>query len=181
MNEVFIENKRFNILIEHQLIIEKVNELANKILMHYSNVTEPIQIVAVMNGAFIFAADLMRKLDQRFRIHFIKLSSYEGVIQSNEITCDHNFKFEVFQNQHVLILDDIIETGRTLEKLIQCYKNLPIKSIHIVCLMIKPASVLQELPILASGFEVEKQFVVGYGMDYCECGRGLKNIYQLIQ
>ena len=132
-----------------------------------------------MNGAFIFSADLLRELDERFTIQFVHISSYLGMSQNSEIKLDSTIDWTAFQGKNVLIVEDIIESGNTLTELISQFYNLKLKSLKIVCLIIKPHCVKVNFKDLIVGFEIKDEFIVGYGMDYNGLGRGLKDIYQL--
>jgi hypoxanthine phosphoribosyltransferase len=179
MDKIVIQELEFIRLIKAEEIQNRIRELANLILNHYQNTLGEIHVLIIMNGGFMFASDLLRFLDQRFIAHFIRIKSYDGFVQSEEIRLDADVSWDQFKNKPILLIEDIIDSGRTLRQLHDQMKSKEIENIITVSLLIKPNSVITEFENLFYGFTIQDEFVIGYGMDYNGIGRGLEHIYQL--
>ena len=153
---------------------EKGNIITN--LFNFNN--EPIVVIGVMNGAFTFVADLVRKLKSDLHIDFISVSSYEGTESTGELKMLKDIKVDI-KDKNVLLIEDIVDTGTTLQYFINKIETESPASVHIASLLVKPAAMKFDLYIKFSGFDIENNFVVGYGLDYNDHGRNLKHIYQL--
>lgn len=171
-----IHDKEFTKLISAQEIELRITELAQEINSKYSY-DEIIHALVLMNGAYVFSADLTRKLGN-IKLHFIKSSSYQGLINNGEVKIEA-FDFSIFKNQRVLIIEDIIDTGKTMNALINLLRHNEIAKIEIVTLILKPNKLEYNFDNLIIGFEIGDEFIVGFGMDYNELGRNLKDIYQI--
>ena len=153
-----------------------VNSMANKI--NNSGVQNPL-FIAVLNGSFLFAADLMRRINiPNCEISFVKLSSYSGTETTEEVSeligLGQNIK-----NRNIVIIEDIIDTGITLEKIMSLIEKEEVADIKVATLLFKPDAYIKDIPINYIGKSIENKFVVGYGLDYDEIGRNLPNIYKL--
>ena len=138
--------------------------------------------VGVLNGSFMFMADLVKQVPIPCHIAFMKLSSYHGgLATSRTITEDFNLKVDI-EGRDVILVEDIVDTGNTLRYLVDKLRSLNPASISVCALLYKPDAMEHEIPELEHvGFEIENKFVVGYGLDYQELGRNLKDIYQLVK
>ncbi len=138
--------------------------------------------VGVLNGSFMFMADLVKQVPVPCHIAFMKLSSYHGGLASSRtITEDFNLKVDI-EGRDVILVEDIVDTGNTLRYLVDKLRSLNPASISVCALLYKPDAMEHEIPELEHvGFEIENKFVVGYGLDYQELGRNLKDIYQLVK
>ena len=176
MKEIIINNKIFQQYISKEEIDNIVTEIANKI--NNSNTEKPL-FIAVLNGSFLFAADIMRKITiPNAEISFIKLSSYSGTKTTGEV----NELIGIGQNikgRNVIILEDIIDTGITLEKIMTLLEKKEVADIKVTTLLFKPKAYTKEINIDYIGKSIENDFVVGYGLDYDEIGRNLPHIYKL--
>ena len=176
MRTVTLHNKTFEIYIDSDEILEIVDSMANQI--NNSGVKDPL-FIAVMNGAFLFAADVMRKITiPHAEISFIKLSSYSGIETTGEV----NELIGISDNisgRNIVILEDIIDTGITLEKIMSLLKKENVADIKIATLLFKPESYRSDISIDYIGKSIPNDFVVGYGLDYDEIGRNLPHIYKL--
>ena len=176
MKTVTLHNKTFDIYITSDEISDIVNSIANQI--NNSGIKDPL-FIAVMNGAFLFAADVMRKITiPNSEISFIKLSSYSGI----ESTGDVNELIGIggdISSRNIVILEDIIDTGITLEKIISLLEKEKVADIKIATLLFKPDSYTKDMQIDFIGKSIPNDFVVGYGLDYDEIGRNLPHIYKL--
>ena len=176
MKETIINNKTFQQYISKEEIDNIVTEIANKI--NNSNTEKPL-FIAVLNGSFLFAADIMRRITiPNAEISFIKLSSYEGMKSNGEISELIGIKNNI-SGKNIILLEDIVDTGNTLEKIIELLTKEQVSSIKVATLLFKPNAYKKDLNIDYIGKSIENDFVVGYGLDYNEIGRNLPNIYKL--
>ncbi len=176
MKETIINNKTFQQYISKEEIDNIVTEIANKI--NNSNTKKPL-FIAVLNGSFLFAADIMRRITiPNAEISFIKLSSYEGIKSNGEISELIGIKNNI-SGRNIILLEDIVDTGNTLEKIIELLTQEQVSSIKVATLLFKPNTYKKDLNIDYIGKSIENDFVVGYGLDYDEIGRNLPHIYKL--
>ena len=176
MKEITLHNKNFTIFINENEINNIISALASKI--EKTDIEKPL-FIAILNGSFLFAADLMRKInDLDAEISFLKLSSYDGLNTTGKV----NELIGISKNisgRNIVILEDIIDTGITLEKIILSLKKLDVNSIKVATLLFKPNAYKKDYHIDYIGKSIENDFVVGYGLDFDELGRNLKHIYKL--
>ncbi|MDR1847815.1 MAG: hypoxanthine phosphoribosyltransferase [Bacteroidales bacterium] len=172
-----INNKVFRKYITSEQINQCVKDLSQTIRNRYY-LGEELCFIVVLNGAFVFAADLIREIQNRCEIHFVKISSYEGMI-SNEVRQTSNLPYDLV-NKNVIVIEDIVETGQTIDYLIKQIREIKPKSIEVCTLLYKPKKFRADFSVNYVGMEIEDAFVVGYGMDYNQIGRELKDIYQLV-
>lgn len=176
MKETIINNKTFQQYISKEEIDNIVTEIANKI--NNSNTEKPL-FIAVLNGSFLFAADIMRRITiPNAEISFIKLSSYEGMKSNGEISELIGIKNNI-SGRNIILLEDIVDTGNTLEKIIELLTQEKVISIKVATLLFKPEAYKKDMHIDYIGKSIENDFVVGYGLDYDEIGRNLPHIYKL--
>jgi hypoxanthine phosphoribosyltransferase len=178
MKTVQIEDLFFKPYISEEEIHNKVKELGELILKEYNN--EPPILICVLNGSYVFGADLARAIDAPVEIHFMKVSSYDGLQSTGIITEELPLKIDI-TGKDILIVEDIIETGNTLYHLQQKFLNQNCKSCKIVSLLVKNDILKDRVKVDYTGFEIENDFVVGYGMDYNNKGRNLKSIYTIVK
>ena len=176
MNEINLKDKTFEIFIPETEIAAMVHSVANAI--NNSGIKNPL-CIAVMNGAFLFAADLMRKITiPNTEISFIKLSSYEGTETTREVSKLIGVENNI-SGRNIVVLEDIIDTGITLEKIITLLEKENVADIKIATLLFKPDAYTKDIHIDFIGKLIPNDFVVGYGLDYDEFGRNLPHIYKL--
>lgn len=157
-------------------INQKVNEIAGQISSVYQEKV-PLFLV-VMNGAFMFAADLIRKLDFPAEVVFIRVKSYHGMKSTGEAKIYMPDDVDL-QDRHVIILEDIIDTGNSMSLLLSELQKKQPASLALTAILVKPDALQHDIAIDFPGFEIPDKFVVGYGLDYNGIGRNLKDIYQL--
>jgi len=161
-----------------ETIAERVKELGALLTKQYVG-KNPL-LIAVLNGSFVFAADLMRACDMECEISFVKLSSYEGTGSTGVVTdiigLDENIK-----GRDVIIVEDIIDSGKTMVHFLAKLKEREPGSVSIVTLLLKPEVFGDQFPVDHIGFEIPNKFVIGYGLDYDGLCRNLGDIYQLHQ
>lgn len=176
MNEVKLKDKNFEIFINEKEINDIISNISNRI--NESGIINPL-FIAILNGSFLFAADLMRKINiPDAEISFLKLASYDGLSTTGNVNKLIGLSKKI-EGRNVIVLEDIIDTGITLEKIISLLEKEKVNSIKIATLLFKPNSYQKKFQIDYIGKSIENDFVVGYGLDYDEKGRNLKNIYKL--
>jgi hypoxanthine phosphoribosyltransferase len=174
--EIDIKDKIFEIFISEDEISSIVHSMANQI--NNSGVKDPL-FIAVLNGSFLFAADIMRKINiPNCEISFIKLSSYLGTESTGEVNELIGLGKNI-RNRNIVILEDIIDTGITLEKIIILLEKEEVADIKVATLLFKPEAYKKDIEIDFIGESIANDFVVGYGLDYDEIGRNLPHIYKL--
>lgn len=166
----------FEPLIKAGDIEKRVKEIATEINSDYGN-SHPV-LVGVLNGCFLFIADLVKQINIPCEVTFIKLSSYRGGIASTrEIRNDIGLMVDI-KGRDVLVVEDIVDTGNTAGYLIDKLKANEPASLKLCSLLLKPDALEREIAELKYvGFEIQNHFVVGYGLDYKELGRNLRDIY----
>ena len=167
---------KLTLLYSAKEITARVEEMGKDLSKNFDN-KEPV-FIGVLNGSFIFLSDLIRALSIECEISFLQLKSYDGKKSTGNVDIIKDFDVNL-KNRHVVIVEDIIETGNTLKFLLNKLKNIPTKSIRIVTLLVKGADKPFEFKIDHIGFEISQEFVVGYGLDYNERFRHLDSIYVL--
>ncbi len=176
MKEIQLHDKKFVPYISKEQIAHAVKKLAREIA---DNTKEPVVFVVVLKGSYIFAADLAKHYNKEAVFEFYRLKSYEGTETTGkvEILIDIDTKF--IKNKNVVVLEDIIDTGNTLEKILEeLHKKQP-ASLKIATLFFKPDAYNKNYPIDFIGMKIPNKFIVGYGLDYDEIGRNLPEIYKL--
>ncbi|MGE5354895.1 MAG: hypoxanthine phosphoribosyltransferase [Deltaproteobacteria bacterium] len=175
-SRVVYENMTFAKMIDSEEIESKIAVLASDINREYFG--QKIEVIIVLKGAFIFAADLVRHFNFDHRIHFIQFSSYQGTVSSGLITEKFPLDLDV-KNKKILIIEDIVDTGNTLNYFIQKLGSDAPLSIDIAALLFKTEAYSHNYPVKFSAFQIENKFVIGYGLDLNEQARNLPHIYQL--
>ena len=178
MNEVNYDDKTFEIYLSQDDIQTILNRLAEEINDAYKNVSEPIVLISILDGSFIFMADLVRKLTVPIEIQFVKLKSYQDTTSRGEVA--HLLRLQSsLSGKHVLVVEDVIDTGLTLEVFLkELSKQNPITS-KICTLLSKPDVHNDIIDIDFVGQEIGPEFVIGYGLDISGEGRQHPHIYRL--
>jgi hypoxanthine phosphoribosyltransferase len=178
MDTIQVKDKTFRISIPESKIQERVKVIANKINQEYAG-KNPV-FLSVLNGSFIFSADLLREMNIPCEICFVKLASYQGVNSSGSIRELIGLNVNITE-RHVIIVEDIVDTGLTMAHLLDTLKKQNPSSIDICTLLLKPGKLQVNLDIRYCCFEIPNDFIVGYGLDYDGYGRNTKDIYTLLQ
>ena len=171
---ITIKDKQFEPFIHHEQIADRVSALAEKLNADYIGRT-PIMI-AILNGAFMFAADLVRKLNFDHEIQFAKYSSYDGMNTTGNVKELIGLSISI-KDRDVIIVEDIIDTGTTMSKLIPLLKSKGAKSVEVATLLMKPGKLTVPLDVKYCAMEIPNEFIVGYGLDYDGIGRNYRSIY----
>ncbi|MGF1636597.1 MAG: hypoxanthine phosphoribosyltransferase [Cyclobacteriaceae bacterium] len=173
---MFVLDKEFQLFIPENKIQARIKELAQNINGQYAG-KNPL-FVAILNGSFIFAADLIREISIPCQISFIKTASYENIQSTGNVRQLLGFN-EPLENREVIIIEDIVDTGNTLNSILVDIHKFKPSSVEIATLLFKPEALMHRIKPKFTGFEIPNKFVVGYGLDYNGHGRNLKDIYQL--
>ncbi len=171
-----IKDKAFELYLDDTKIINKVKELAEQINRDYKD-KNPL-FIAILNGSFMFAADLMKYVDVESQITFIKVSSYIATQSTGNIKEAIGLQENIFQRD-IIIIEDIVDSGKTLTHITERFKELGPKSVEIATLLHKPEVNKTDLSLKYVGFDIPNKFVIGYGLDYDGYGRNEHSIYQL--
>jgi hypoxanthine phosphoribosyltransferase len=177
MSIIHLHNKSFEPYLSEALILEKVKELADKLNHDYAD-KKPL-FIAILNGSFMFASDLFKYLSIEAEICFIKLASYKGTKSTGQVVTAIGLDIDI-TNRHVVVLEDIIDTGKTLSHFLPQLQNQQPASLKTAILLHKPEATVFEVPIDYCCFSIPNKFVLGYGLDFDGYGRNIKEIYQLI-
>lgn len=178
MSIVKIKDKTFETSISEQEIKERVRKLAQQMSKDLEG-KNPL-FLAVLNGSFIFAADLMREMTIPCEISFVKLASYQGTTSTGKITEVIGIN-EDLAGRTIVIIEDIVESGKTMKRMIETLGTRNPDSVHICTLFVKPEKLEVDLNIEYSAFSIPNAFIVGYGLDYDQQGRQLKEVYSLVE
>ena len=169
------DSRALGALLEAATIQTRVAQMAREIDADYP-AGEEIHLVCVLKGGFVFMADLIRSMSTRVSLDFIAVSSYgAGTRSSGEVRFQKDLDTSL-QDRHVIIVEDIVDTGLTLKYLQESLKRRAPKSLRTACLLSKPSRRKVEVPVEYIGFTIEDKFVVGYGLDYAEKYRNLPYI-----
>lgn len=178
MSVIRVHDKTFEPYLGAEQIAQTIKRLAGEIDRDYSD-KRPL-FIAVLNGAFMFASDLFKHLTIDAEICFIKLASYKGTKSTGRVLTAIGLDNEVYQ-RHVVILEDIVDTGKTLTEFMPQLVHQQPASIKICALLHKPEATVNPLDINYLGFTIPNKFVVGYGLDYDGLGRNIPEIYKLTE
>ena len=173
---VTLNDLTFEVMIPAKEIDKAIEKVAEKLNNDYASCQKPPIFVGVLNGAFIFLADVVRKLTFQNEIAFMQISSYEGTQSTGEIRQKLGIDFDI-TDRDIIIVEDIVETGHSINHMIEYLRSLSPRSVEVCTLFFKPEKYLYDLPIKYCAMEIGNEFIAGYGLDYDQIGRGLKDIY----
>ena len=176
MNTVKLHDLSFNSFIEEEEINNIVQSLATEVAKDCKG--EIPLFIGILNGSFMFVSDFVKKYKGDCEISFVKLASYEGTSSTEKVKQLVGIN-ENLEGRTVVILEDIIDTGNTLQEIYNIFKDKKVKQLKIATLFFKPDVFKKELPIDYIGKSIPDKFIVGYGLDYNGLGRNLPKIYQL--
>ena len=178
MSVIQIKDKRFKTFIPEEQIMKEVARVADEINRDLSG-TNPL-FISVLNGSFMFTADLMKHLTMPCEVSFVKLASYEGTSSTGkvkELVC----LGDDITGRTVVIVEDIVDTGLTMKQLVETLRARGPKDIKIATLLVKPDKLKVELDINYVAMNIPNDFIVGYGLDYDGLGRNYRDIYTVIE
>ncbi len=178
METVTIHDKKFTLQIPSRKIQRQVKKLAAQ--LNDDLAREDVVFIAILNGSFMFASDLLKKINFNARVSFMKLASYAGTQSTGEVTelIGNN---EVLEGKTVVIIEDIVESGNTLNSIVNQLYRYGAARVKVVSLLFKPDSYEHPHKIDYTGFKIANDFVVGYGLDYDGLGRNLESIYKVME
>lgn len=171
-----VHDKTFTPYLSEQVIHEKLKELGSQLSIDYAG-KRPL-FIAILNGSFMFASDLFKYLSIDVEICFIKLASYKGTKSTGQVVTAIGLDIDI-TGRHIVILEDIIDTGKTLSQFMPQLVNQQPASLKTAVLLHKPEATVYPVPIDYCCFSIPNKFVVGYGLDYDGLGRNIREIYQL--
>ena len=178
MDPITIHDKKFKISYPEAEITKRVKAVADRINKDMKD-KNPL-FLAVLNGSFVFAADLMRLITIPCEISFVKLASYQGTMSTGKIKEVIGINEDI-SGRTVIILEDIVESGLTMKRMIDSLGTRNPESVHICTLLLKPEKLTVDLNIEYAAMEIPNDFIVGYGLDYNQQGRNLRDIYTLVE
>ncbi|MEM1138175.1 MAG: hypoxanthine phosphoribosyltransferase [Bacteroidota bacterium] len=173
---MIIKDKPFKVYLEEEEINVRLKELGKQITTDYQG--KKLILVGILNGAFMFLADLCRFIDLPLEVSFVKYASYQGTSSTGKVAELIGFDDRI-KGKDVLIVEDIVDTGNTIQKLSEDIIKKAPGSVKIAALLLKPEVYTGDIPIDYLGIEIANRFVVGYGLDYDGFGRNLKDLYVL--
>ena len=168
-----LHDKKFKIMIPAEKIDEAVSAVAQRINEDYGDKETPL-FVGVLNGSFMFMSDLIKKIEFNNELSFVKLASYEGTCSSGCVKSLIGLNGSI-EGRHVIV--DIVDMGESIEYMICDLKAQKPASLEVCTLFFKPGSYRKQIPIKYRAMEIGNEFIVGYGLDYDQLGRSLKDIY----
>ena len=177
MATITVHDKLFETYLSEEMIQEQVKRIAEQINKDYAG-NRPL-FIAILNGSFMFASDIFKQLSLEAEICFIKLASYKGMKSSGKVVSTIGLEEDIF-GKDVIIVEDIVDTGKTLHHFLPKLLHQQPKSLKIATLLHKPEATEFQLTLDYVGFSIPNKFVVGYGLDYSGLGRNLKEIYQVV-
>jgi hypoxanthine phosphoribosyltransferase len=178
MNQIKVLDREFLEYITEDEIQSRISAMAEKITEDMQG--KDVLFFGILNGSFLFAADIFRQIKLNAQISFIKLASYEGTGSTGKIKELIGWNEDI-SGKTVVVLEDIVDTGSTLERIIGELTLRKAIEVKICTLLFKPEAYTRDIPIDYIGFEIPNNFVVGYGLDYDGYGRNLKSIYKIIK
>ena len=177
METIHIKDRDFRVSIPEEEILKKVDAVAAAINRDLAG-KNPL-FLAVLNGSFMFASDLMKRLTIPCEISFVKLASYQGVTSTGKVRDVIGIN-ENLTGRTLVIVEDIVESGTTMQHMLETLGTYSPESIHICTLLVKPEKLKVNLNIEYAAMEIPNDFIVGYGLDYDGFGRNYKDIYTVI-
>jgi hypoxanthine phosphoribosyltransferase len=171
---IVIHDKTFELSIPNEEIMIAVNRVAAEISVDMKD-KQPI-FVCILNGSFIFAADLLKEIKLPCEVSFVKMASYAGTGSTGVVKELIGFGEDI-KGRDIIIIEDIVDSGNTMEKVVQRLRESEVKSVKIATLFYKPEAYKKDIPLTYVGMKIPNDFIVGYGLDYDALGRNLKDIY----
>lgn len=178
MGDIRVHDKQFEPYLDAKKIAARIKEIAGKLNKDYAG-KKPL-FIAILNGSFMFAADLFKELTIDAEICFIKLASYKGTKSTGHVITAIGLDMDLF-GREVVIVEDIVDTGKTLSEFLPQLEHQQPASLKIVALLHKPEATVFPITIDYLGFSIPNKFVVGYGLDYDGLGRNIPEIFKLIE
>ena len=176
MEKIHIKDKTFRPYISGEEIAHAVDRVARCIREDVRQEEGTPLFVVMLNGAFMFASDLLRAIDVPCEVAFMRMKSYQGTASTGTVDLLQDMHAEI-SGRTVIVIEDIVDTGATMHALLEHLQRRRPKCVKIASLLFKPESLQYDVPVDYVAFEIPRDFIVGYGLDYDEEGRNLKDIY----
>lgn len=173
---VTLHGRDFKVMIPADKIDEVVARVAERLNSDYASCERPPIFVCVLSGAYMFLADLVRKLTFDHEITFVQISSYEGTQSTGVVRRKLGIDFDV-EGRDLIIVEDIVDTGTSIDHMVDYLQSLAPRSVEVCTLFFKPDNYRYDRPIKYCAMNIGNEFIVGYGLDYDQLGRNLKDIY----
>ena len=177
METIQVKDKKFAISIREKDILKEVDRVANEINRDFAD-KNPL-FISMLNGSFMFTADLMKRINFSCEVQFVKFSSYEGTSSTGKVSEMIGLKGDL-TGRTVVIVEDIVESGLTMKHMLETLQAKNPKEVHICTLLMKPEKLKVELNVEYVAMNIPNDFIVGYGLDYDGYGRNYKDIYSVI-
>lgn len=177
-NRVKLLDRTFEVMIPAEKIDEAVERVARRLNEDYKDKETPL-FLGVLNGSFMFMSDLIKKIDFTCELSFVKLASYSGTSTTGKVKELIGLKNNI-EGRHVIVVEDIVDTGESMEHLMRSLNGHKPASVEVCTLFFKPGSYSKQIPINYRAMEIGNEFIVGYGLDYDQLGRNLKDIYVVV-
>jgi hypoxanthine phosphoribosyltransferase len=178
MAGIKVKDKEFELSITAAFIDEAVQKIAAEINRDYEG-KDPL-FISILNGSFIFAADLMRKITIPCQISFVKFSSYSGMASTKDVKELIGLNEDI-NGRHLIVVEDIVDTGLTIDRLLQDLKKFKPASVKLASFLFKKEAFKKNFKIDYLGITIPNEFVIGYGLDYDGYGRNLPDIYKMVE
>ncbi|MDP4149096.1 MAG: hypoxanthine phosphoribosyltransferase [Bacteroidota bacterium] len=178
MSTIRVHDKEFKPYLGAEMIADRVRAVAGEINKDYAG-KRPL-FIAILNGSFMFTADLFKEISIEAEICFIKLASYKGTKSSGHVITAIGLDIDLI-GRHVVVLEDIIDTGKTMDAFLPQLVHQQPASLKIAALLHKPSATVYPIHVDYLGFSVPDEFLLGYGLDYDGLGRNIPSIYKLVQ
>ena len=178
MSIIRVHDKAFEPYLSAEQIAEKIQGIAGQMNRDYAG-KKPL-FIAILNGSFMFASDLFKNISIEAEISFIKLASYKGTKSSGQVITAIGLDMDLI-GRHVVILEDIVDTGKTLHVFLPQLVHQQPASLKVAALLHKPEATVYPIPVDYLGFAVPNKFLLGYGLDYDGLGRNIPSIYKLVE
>lgn len=175
---VTLHDKTFELSIPYEEIDAAIEKVAEKINADYKNLDTPL-FLGVLNGAFMFMGELMQKIDLSCELSFVKLASYSGVSSTGKVQELIGLN-NTIEGRHIIIVEDVVDTGESMEHLLRSLAGHNPASVAIATLLFKPTKFTKDFEVKYRAMDIPDDFIVGFGLDYDELGRNLKDIYTIV-
>lgn len=178
MSRVKLLDKEFELSIPEEKLLKAVDQIAERMNKDFEG-KNPL-MVCVLNGSFMFASDLMKRLSFPCEISFVKMSSYSGTGSTGEVKELIGLR-ENLEGRTVVLLEDIVDTGLTIMNTVEQVKQMGPEEVKVATMLFKPDACKRDVKLDYVGMEIPNDFIVGYGLDYDGYGRNLKDIYTVVE
>lgn len=178
MNKIRLEDKEFQVSIHYETIYQSIKQIASQINHDFEGKDTPV-FLSILNGAFMFTGDLFKELRINSYLSFVKMASYQGMSSSGEVRELIGLN-EDLTGRHVIVLEDIIDSGLTIRRLHDQIQAHQPRSISIATLLLKPEVYEESIALDYVGMEIPNDFIIGYGLDYNGLGRNFRDIYKVV-